>query len=169
MNEVLKTISERRSIRAYDPTPIPEADMQAILTAALEAPTARNLQLWHFSVITNTEVIEKLDEAIAPGKHPCYHAPAVIVISVPKDYGFFAPIDCGIAVQNIALASWSLGYGNVILGMPRVAFTGEKADEMKAICGVPADNEFMIAIALGKATASKDAHELHPEKIGFVK
>ena len=100
MNEVLKTIEDRRSIRAYDPTPIPEADLQAILTAALEAPTARNQQPWHFSVVTNRALLDEFDDALNPEKSVTYKAPAVIFISAPIERSFFAKIDCGIAVDR---------------------------------------------------------------------
>ncbi|MDO4356599.1 MAG: nitroreductase [Clostridia bacterium] len=169
MNEVLKTISDRRSIRAYDPTPIPEADLQAIMTAALEAPTARNLQPWHFSVVTNRALLDEFDDALNPEKSVTYKAPAVIFITAPVDRSFFVKVDCGIAVQNMALAAWSLGYGSVILGMPRMVFTGEKAAYFNEKFEIPEGHEFIIALSVGKALASKDAHEQHPEKISYIR
>ena len=169
MNEVLKTISDRRSIRAYDPAPIPEADLQAILTAALEAPSARNLQPWHFSVVTNRALLDEFDDALDPEKSVTYNAPAVIFISAPIERSFFAKVDCGIAVQNMALAAWSLGYGSVILGMARMVFTGDKGAYFNEKFEIPEDYEFIIGLAVGKALASKDAHEQHPEKISFIR
>ena len=169
MNEVLKTIEDRRSIRAYDPTPIPEADLQAIMTAALEAPTARNQQPWHFSVVTNRALLDEFDDALNPEKSVTYKAPAVIFISAPIERSFFAKIDCGIAVQTMALAAWSLGYGNVILGAPRMVFTGEKGPYFNEKFDIPEGYEFIIGLAVGKALASKDAHEQHPEKISYIR
>jgi len=168
MNEVLKVIEERRSIRGYEPTPIPKEDLQAIMNAALQAPTARNIQPWHFSVITNRALLDEFDDAVNPERSVTYKAPALVLITAPIDRGFFAKVDCGIAVQNIALASWAMGYGNVILGMPRVAFEGERCDEFKQKFGIPADHEFIIGIAIGKATMTKDAHELNPDKISWI-
>ncbi len=169
MNEVMKTISERRSIRAYDPAPIPEADLQAILTAALEAPSARNLQPWHFSVVTNRALLDEFDAALDPEHSVTYKAPAVIFISAPIERSFFAKIDCGIAVQNMALTAWSLGYGNVILGAPRQVFIGGKGAYFNEKLDIPEGYEFIIGLAVGKALASKDAHEQHPEKISFIR
>lgn len=169
MNEVLKTIEERRSIRAYEPAPIPEADLKAIMDAALQAPTARNLQPWHFSVITDRALIDEFDNALNPERSVTYKAPALVIITVPAEHGFFAKVDCGIAVQNIALAAWSLGYGSVILGMPRVVFEGDRREEFMQKFQIPADHEFIIGIALGKAATTKEAHEMNPDKISWIR
>ena len=169
MNDILKVIEERRSIRSYDPAPVAEADLQAIMNAALQAPTARNMQPWHFSVITDRALLDEFDAALDPEKSVTYKAPAVIMISAPVERGFFTKVDCGIAVQNMALAAWSLGYGNVILGAPKIVFDGPRCNEFKQKFDIPADHEYIIGLAVGKALASKDAHELHPEKISWIK
>ena len=44
MNPVLKTIAERSSIRAYREETLKEEEINALLTAGLQAPTARNMQ-----------------------------------------------------------------------------------------------------------------------------
>ena len=35
--------------------------------------------------------------------------------------------------------------------------------------GIPEGYEFVIALGVGKALESKDAHELHPEKITIIR
>ena len=62
--------------------------------------------------------------------HVFYHAPCVIFISGLPDF-HYTPIDGGIAVENIALVAESMGLGSVILGMPREAFLGGKAEEFR--------------------------------------
>ena len=47
MNEVLKTISQRSSIRAYTAKKLTDAEIKALITAGLQAPTARNMQEVH--------------------------------------------------------------------------------------------------------------------------
>ena len=64
--DVLKAIADRRSHRAYTEAQIPEETLAAILRAGLEAPSARNRQPWHFSVVQNAELIQEVhDEAAA--------------------------------------------------------------------------------------------------------
>ena len=44
MNETLKILKERRSIRSFRPEPVREEDLNAILEAGIYAPSAKNLQ-----------------------------------------------------------------------------------------------------------------------------
>ena len=44
-NETMQLLYNRKSVRAYEKQPIPEADVQAILRATVEAPTAGNMTL----------------------------------------------------------------------------------------------------------------------------
>ncbi len=175
--ETLQVISDRRSHRAYRADQIPEEILDRILNAALESPSARNLQPWHFTVCQDAALIQEVHDAAAlatgkggsprfadPGFQMFYHAPTVIFIFGDRDNPW-APVDCGIAVENISLAAGSLGIGSVILGLPKPAFFGEKAEELKRKLHCPEGYDFVIAVSLGYAADTKDAHEKRPEKI----
>ena len=178
--DVLKAISDRRSHRAYQETQLPEETLAAILRAGLEAPSARNHQPWHFSVVQDKNLIQQIhDEAaevMGKGGSPrfadpdfqiFYHAPTVIFLFGEKDFAW-SQVDCGIAVENMALAAEGLGIGSVILGLPKPAFMGEKADELRARLECPEGYDFVIALALGYATDTKDPHDLREEKISRI-
>lgn len=47
---MLSEIVNRRSIRAYLPTPVPRADIETVLRAGTLAPSSKNRQPWHFTV-----------------------------------------------------------------------------------------------------------------------
>jgi len=172
--EVLQTISKRRSHREYKSDQLPEDILSAILKAGLESPSARNKQPWHFSVVQNAELIQEVhDEAaknISEGDgYPAfkdlsfqifYHAPTVIFIFGDKD-NHWTHVDCGIAIENMVLAAEALGLGSVILGLPRPAFEGDKADELRARLECPEGYDFVIALALGYATDDKNPHKQH--------
>ena len=64
MNPIMENLLTRRSIRAFTQTPIPRGDLEQIVTAALYAPSARGLQTWQFTVLTDTKKIQKLAKAI---------------------------------------------------------------------------------------------------------
>lgn len=53
--DVLECINERRSIRAFKPDAVPRKDVEAILRAAVQAPSAINLQPWEFTVVIGEE------------------------------------------------------------------------------------------------------------------
>ena len=46
MNETIRQLMERKSVRAYEPEEMPEQDVQTILEAAVQAPSAGNMALW---------------------------------------------------------------------------------------------------------------------------
>lgn len=183
-NAVLETIAKRRSHRAYTEAPVTDAQLQALLNAALQSPSAVNRQPWHFSVVRdqallrdiNAEVTAQMQKREESARSPrfadpdynvFYHAPLVIFLSADPTWRYSA-IDCGIAVQNIALAAESMGLGSVILGMPRAAFEGARHDEFARALHFNAGEEFMIAIAIGTPADDKDAHPLHDGSISYI-
>ncbi|MBR0219753.1 MAG: nitroreductase family protein [Clostridia bacterium] len=183
-NETLRLISARRSHRAYESTPITEEQLNAVLQAAVESPSAVNRQPWHFTVVRNQDLLDEMNKAVWEQMmkrdaakrsprfaestfHVFYHAPTVIFISGMPD-NLYTPIDGGIAVENIALAAESLGLGSVILGMPRDAFSGDKADEFRKALHFPEGWDFVIAIAIGVPKDTKDAHVVREDRISFV-
>lgn len=54
MNEVLKVLKERRSIRAFRPEPLKKEDLDAIVEAGLYAPSAKNLQSTKLVVVRDS-------------------------------------------------------------------------------------------------------------------
>ena len=178
--DVLQTISNRRSHRVYKKEQLPEEVLKAILTAGLQSPSARNKQPWHFCVVQNKELIQEVHDEAAkvmgkggsprfadPDFQMFYHAPTVVFIFGEKDFPW-TQVDCGIAVENMALAAEGLGIGSVILGLPKPAFKGDKADELRSKLQCPEGYDFVIALALGYSTDMKDPHDLREEKISRI-
>ena len=67
----LEAIAARRSIRKFKSDPIPEAALQEILTAAIQAPSGKNRQPWRFIVVQGekrTEMIRLMRAGIAHEK-----------------------------------------------------------------------------------------------------
>ena len=179
--DVLQAISGRRSHRVYREEQLPEEVLSSILRAGLEAPSARNRQPWHFSVVEDAALIQEIhDEAakvMGKGGSPrfadtdfqiFYHAPAVVFLFGEKDFPW-TQVDCGIAVENMALAAEGLGVGSVILGLPQPAFKGSRADELRTRLRCPEGYDFVIAIALGYAVDMKEPHDLREEKISRIR
>ncbi|MBR4576330.1 MAG: nitroreductase [Clostridia bacterium] len=178
--DVLQAITNRRSHRAYKAEQLPEEVLEKILRAGLEAPSARNHQPWHFSVVQNPELIQEVHDEAArvmgregsprfadPDFQIFYYAPTVVFIFGEKGFSW-TDVDCGIAVENMALAAEGLGVGSVILGLPKPAFQGNKADELRNRLQCPEGYDFVIALALGYSTDTKAAHDLREEKISRI-
>ena len=58
-----RAIAERRASPSFDETPIPDADLQKILQAGLQAPSGYNLQPWRFIVVRSPEQKKRLRAA----------------------------------------------------------------------------------------------------------
>lgn len=164
MNETLKVIQRRRSIRAYRPEQIANQELEAILEAAIWAPSAMNQQKWHFTVIQNKDMLQRITDvarevmkagpermaqrAASPDFSPFFHAPTVIVITGDST-GRFVRIDCSLAAQNIALAAESLNIGSCIMTSPELIFKSEKGKELLVELGVPEGYAHVCTVALG--------------------
>lgn len=187
MNEVLKAIQDRRSTRGFSDVQLTDAELQALVDAALAAPTARNAQSWHFSVVQNQELLdafcreaaERMRNSMPAGSrgrfdsdsyHLFYHAPTVIFISRPEECAnSFADIDCGIACENIAIAAQGLGLGSVIIGLAKDLFLSERGEYYNRAFGFPEGYRFAIAIVVGHNTVTKEAHPIGEGKVNYVK
>jgi nitroreductase len=173
MNETLKIIHSRRSIRAFKAEQITDAELQEILDAALLAPSANNLQLWHFTVIQNKDLTDRMVIDIAaaiknsgnqfliervskPDYHTFYHAPTVIMIS-GDEKASFAQTDCSTAGQNILIAAASLNIGSCWIASMLPLFVSEKGKEFKNELGIPEGYQPICSIALGYQAAENPA------------
>ena len=61
-NTIERAVFERRSVRNFKDTPVPDALIRRVLEAGRFAPSAGNCQPWRFFVITNRDLIRAMDE-----------------------------------------------------------------------------------------------------------
>jgi nitroreductase len=116
---MIDTILSRRSIRKFKNIPIKEEDIRTLLKCAMAAPSAGNEQPWHFIVINNREILDKIPK-FHPYSEMLYEASLAIVVCGEKSsekYKGRIPLDCSAASENILLAAHSLGLGAVWLGV----------------------------------------------------
>ncbi len=62
--EVYEAVQKRKSVRAYEPTPIPKEVMGRVLEAAWVSPSANNRQPWHFIIVTDPEKKKALSKGL---------------------------------------------------------------------------------------------------------
>jgi F420 biosynthesis protein FbiB-like protein len=60
----LDFLSQRRSVRAFAPTPVPRAVLERMLQAAITAPSPTNRQPWRFAVVTRAALRARITEAV---------------------------------------------------------------------------------------------------------
>lgn len=170
-NKVLETMKQRSSARAYSAEKLTEKELNFILEAGLQAPTATNRQEIHFSVAGGDNlVLAELDEEKrrlrGQEKQPhnfYYEAPTIIFLSA-EDAFRWNGVDAGIAVQNMVLAAESLGLGTLIIGCVYDALHGEKKAYFSQALQIPEGYSFQIALAVGHKTDDKTPHAYEFER-----
>ena len=70
MNEIIESLLSRRSVRAFEERAVPAAEKEAILLAAVNAPTAGCQQLYTILDVTDPELKARLAES-------CDHQPFI--------------------------------------------------------------------------------------------
>ena len=176
MNSILGAIEKRSSTRGYTPEKLTDAELERLLKAGLQAPTAANRQEIHITVVDGSHPILAEIEAEknlqmnvqTPRDNFYYSAPLVLILSGNKNFPWSA-LDAGIAVENIALAAEGLGLGSVIIGVIKGAMSGEKKAYFAETLKFPENYEFEIAVAIGHKAAEKEPHGYDMEKsISYV-
>lgn len=157
MNEVLRAIRERRSIRVFRPDPIEPEKLEAILEAARWAPSGRNTQPWRFVVVESKEKREELGRVVTQ-MDMVRTAPVTIAILRDKDAGYDEIKDAqaiGACAQNILLAAHSLGLGACWLGRLR-------DPQVEKIIGAKENEELMMLIVIGYPAERPPTRERKP-------
>ena len=134
MNQVIRQLYARKSVRVFEEREIDEEIVQEILTAACMAPTAGNQQLYTILRITDPAVKEALSESC---DHQPFIAKAKLVLVFCADclkwYNAFLQSGCQprkpgegdlllavsdalIAAQNAVTAAESYGIGSCYIG-----------------------------------------------------
>ena len=175
----LDAIAARRSIRQFKETPIPDETLRAILTAAIQAPSAKNRQPWRFYVVQGdqrAEMVRVMREGIARAKargddlgsaewsaQVMEQAPVTVFIfneegmppwlahSIEQMFMDLTNIQSiGAAIQNMLLAAQDLGLGSLWIGDVLYAY-----EELRDWLGEK--SALIAAIALGYADESPAA------------
>lgn len=171
MSGVLKAIEQRSSTRGYTEEKLTQEELDILIRAGLQAPTAANRQEVHITVVNGDNPILAEIEAVKnqergiqnPPHNFFYEAPVVLLLSAEKAFSW-GKIDAGIAVENISLAAEGLGLGSLIIGCIKDALSGEKKEYFAEALKFPEGYDFEIAIGVGHKAVSKEPHEYSAEK-----
>ena len=143
MNETMKTLLNRRSIRKYKSEQIKDEELNAVLEAGKYAPSGANQQSALFIVVQNKNVIEKLSKmnAAVMGKEnidPYYGAPTIILVLADESKA--TPIeDASLALGNMYSAAYSLGIGSCWIHRTKEMFESEEGKALLKEWGIEGD------------------------------
>lgn len=123
MNETIKTLTERRSIRKYKKEQIKPEQLEQILQAGQYAPTGMGAQSPVMVVVQDRQLIEKIGKmnaaVMGTESDPFYGAPTVIVVFADRRRGTYLE-DGSLVMGNLLNAAHAVG-----LWIP-AGFTGQK-------------------------------------------
>lgn len=116
MNETLRVLKDRRSIRRFQSRQLAEKDLAAILEAGTWAASGRNMQSAVMVVVQDPQVIDHMRELNAnimgnPGSDPFYGAPTVVVVLADGDNYNWMKDGC-LVMGNLMTAAASIGVGS---------------------------------------------------------
>lgn len=160
--DVLDAVRSRRSIRAYKPTPVPDDVLSTVLEAARLAPSAGNIQPWHFVVVQDAQARARIARGCRYGKFLA-ESPVVIVACGDRKASsrWYANETC-IALENLVITATGLGLGTCWIG---------RFDEgdLAAMLELPAELKIIALLSLGFPREKIDAgarllHLVRPRK-----
>lgn len=169
----IETICARKSVRTYTGEQITNEELNTVLKAANAAPVGMGrYDEVHLTVITNTEMLGKIDAAGAamfgkPDIHPLYNAPMLILVSakIPpvESMRNVTYSNAAIIVQNMALAATELGVGVCHIWGATMAIVNSQdiLSELK----LPEGFTPCCAVTLGKTDCSYETREIPTNRI----
>jgi nitroreductase len=186
VNETLKAIKQRRSVRSFKDEQIREEELQAVLEAGLYAPNAGD-QAWHFTVIQNKELlirinltakeaakqldIEGIREIANDEEYNClYGAPTLIIVSGNEQCPIPLEADCAAATQNLLLAAESIGLGSCWIYFIMFAFNSPLGSELRKELKIPEGYKPYYSAVLGyKKDTIGEIPERKPNLITYIR
>ena len=184
--QIMDAIYRRRAVRAFADEPVRTKIIEALIEAAVQAPSAMNLQPWTFTVVRDQRLLDRVSrgakahllENLPPGggshdfgamlSDPDYqmfhHAPVLVLISATRE-GPWAIEDCSLAAENLMLAACAHGLGSCWIGF---AQSWLQMPEGKAALDLPDACLPVAPIVIGHPKSTPLPVERRPPQIHWL-
>lgn len=145
MNEIIKAMEERRSIRKFKPDMPSKADIEQIVEAGLYAANGMGKQAVITVAVTNKAVRDRIMEANRQiggwqeGFDPFYGAPVILIVLADKNWANRV-YDGSLVMGNLMLAAHSLGLGSIWIHRAKEEF--EQAEWKKLLSDIGVSGEW---------------------------
>lgn len=169
-NNTLETIMTRTSIRSFTDKAVSADTIELLLRAGMAAPTAVNLQPWHFVAVNDRA---KLDELGGNGRQSkmLQEATLAIVVCGNMEKALEGPgqafwiQDCSAATENILLAAHALGLGAVWTGCYPIE---ERVAMVSQVLGLPEHIVPLCVIVMGYPNENPEPKDKwKPENVSY--
>jgi nitroreductase len=144
----VKPMVSHFAARNFVPGAVTKAELDLIVQAAVRAPSAANRQPWHFTVVQNQNLANKIIPNFTDGN-------VVIVVSAQGDGKTNGSqiLDCGLAAESIYLAAQALGLGSRIYTGPIDSLN----KNLKSDLSLPQGHNAVVLVRIGRLPAGVDA------------
>lgn len=163
----MSEIYTRVSIRKYQDRPVEREKTEALLRAAMQAPSAGNQQPWEFYVVTDKKKLRALSE-VSPYAGMTKNAPAAIVSVYRRECLLpeYVQIDLSIAMENLWLETRAQGLGGVWLGIAPIE---ERMKAVEEILGLPSSVRAFAVFPYGyPAEERRQQDRFDPSRIHYM-
>jgi nitroreductase len=137
--DVFEAVRTVLAVRDYEDRAVPEDVIRKVVEAGRLTGSSMNLQPWHFIVIEDREMLQRLGGIVETGPYVA-QAAAAIVVAVGESR--FAVSDASRAIQSMILTAWSEGVGSNWVG-----FFG--MEETHALLDIPEALDVLAIVPLG--------------------
>jgi nitroreductase len=145
-NTTVDQIISAWSPRNFTTAPVTDDQIDLIIRCGIKAPSARNMQPWHFTVVRDETLMKQIISNIIPGNI------LIVVSGVESNEGRTPDFDCGLATENMFLGATALGLGARIYGGPAAIANG-KREELQ----IPEGYKVVMLLRVGNIDSEVDA------------
>ena len=152
MNDVIKVMCDRRSVRAYRQDEVPRELIEQVIETGLWAPSGMGRQSPIILAITDRALRDTLAAANAKvmgvEADPFYGAPVVLVVLAPRDVPTHV-YDGSLVMGNLMLAASTVGLGSCWIHRAKETFELPEFKQVLSELGVDGDYEGIGNCILG--------------------
>ena len=142
--DAIECLTQRRSIKKFENTPVDEGTLKAIIDAGVNAPTGMNRQSPTIIAVTNKELRDRLSalnaKVLGSSIDPFYGAPAVLVVLADRNINTHV-YDGSLVMGNLMNAAYALGLGACWIHRAREVFDSEEGKGILKSLGIEGDLE----------------------------
>lgn len=173
MNQTIKDLKERRSIRKFKDEQISDEDLKIILETGTYAPTGRGAQSPKIVVIQNPDTIREFSAwnrsyfpvEVPEDMDPFYGAKTLLIVLADSEFPTY--VEDGSSVLAVLVnAAHAIGVGSCWIHRARDEFASEKGKALLKEWGIPETYEGIGHVALGYP--DMEAPEPLPRKEDYI-
>ncbi|MCB0155075.1 MAG: nitroreductase family protein [Anaerolineae bacterium] len=140
--DVFEAVRTVLAVRSYQSQAVPPAVIRRIVEAGWLTGSSMNQQPWHFIVVEEPEMLDRLGQLARSGPYLAQAPLAIVVAIEPTQY---AVSDASRAIQSMILTAWAEGVGSNWVGFHNLS-------EVNPLLAIPAKVEVLAVLAFGYPT-----------------